>query len=83
MNYYFYTHLIYSNIFISSLKDNNLFRMSVTMNEYPIVINKTKSCIFPDYSPEKFYLLNKASIDWTKKKYDKDNQFILINNFNT
>lgn len=80
--YYFYTHLIYSNIFTSSEKEINLFRMSVAMNKYPLVINKTKSCIFPDYSPEKFYLLNKAIIEWTKKKYDKDNQYIFINNFN-
>lgn len=79
---YFYTHLIYSQIDISSVKNDNLFRMSVAMNKYPIVINNTKSCIFPDYSPEKFYLLNKVIIDWTKKKYNKDNQYIFINNFN-
>lgn len=82
INYYFYTHLIYSHINISSAKSDNLFRMSVAMNKYPIVINNTKSYIFPDYSPEKFYLLNKEIIDWTKKKYDKDNQYIFINNFN-
>ena len=41
------------------------------MNKYPLVINKTKSCIFPDYSPEKFYLLNKAIIEWTKKNMIK------------
>ena len=80
--YYFYTHLIYRNLFISSVSKDNLFRMSVAMNKYPIVMNKTKSCIFPDYSPEKFYLLNKEIIDWTKKKYDKDNQYLFINNFN-
>ena len=80
--YYFYTHLIYTNLLVSSMKKNNIFRMSIPINKYPIYINKTKSSIFSDYSPEKFYFLNKIIIDWTKAKYNKDNQYIFIDDFN-
>ena len=82
INYYFYTTLIYKNLFISSMKENNFFRMSVPMNECHIFINKTKSSIFSDYSPDKFFFLNKVIINWTKIKYDKENQYIFINDFN-
>ena len=51
------------------------------MNKYPIFINTTKSSIFPDYSPEKFYFLNKIIVNWTQTKYKKDNQYIFINDF--
>ena len=39
------------------------------ISDDPLVINKTKSCIFPDYSPEKFYLLNKAISEMTDGEY--------------
>ena len=55
--------------------------MSVPMNKYPIFINTTKSYIFPDYSPEKFYFLNKIIVNSTQAKCNKDNQYILINDF--
>ena len=52
------------------------------MNKYPIFINKTKT-LFWDYSPDKFFILNKVIINWTKTNYEKDNQYIIINNFNS
>ena len=82
INCYFYTHLIYKNLYASSIKENNIFRISIPLNKYPIFINKTQSSIFPDYSPEKFYFLNKVNINWTKNKYNKDNQYIFISDFN-
>jgi len=79
---YFYTNLIYHNLLSPPLRNNNVFRMSVALTKYPIYINQTKTIIFGDYSPEKFYFLNKVIIDWTKKNYNKDNQYIFINNWN-
>ena len=81
MHYFFYTHLIFTNLFTSSRKSDKFFRMSVPMNKYPIFINTTKSYIFPDYSPEKFYFLNKIIVNSTQAKCNKDNQHILINDF--
>ena len=38
--------------------------------------------IFNDYSPYKFYLLNKLLINYTKYTYEEDYQFLFINSFN-
>ena len=79
---YFYTHLLYFNLLACPLNKNYLFRVSVAMTKFPIYINESKTYIFGDYSPEKFYFLNKIIIDWTKRNHNKDNQYIFINNFN-
>ena len=79
---YFYTHLLYLNLLASPLNKIYSFRVSVAMKEYPIYINEQKTYIFGDYSPEKFYFLNKVILDWTKRNFNKDNQYIFIDNFN-
>ena len=38
--------------------------------------------VFKDYSPEKFYLLNKIIIEYTKSNYNEKNRFIFINAWN-
>lgn len=38
--------------------------------------------IFKKYSPEKFYILNKIIIEWTKANYNKTNRFIFVNTWN-
>ena len=78
---YFYSYLIYHNLLTQDIKKNNVFRTSVPMNNYPIFINETKSYLFSDYSPEKFYFLSKVILNWTKTNYDKNNQYIFINDF--
>jgi hypothetical protein len=42
----------------------------------------TKSIVFKEYSPEKFYLLNKILIDYTRSHYNESNRFIFINAWN-
>jgi len=79
---YFYTHLIYNNLLNHPLNNSNIFRMSEPMTKYPIYIGENKTYIYWDYSPEKFYFLNKIIMDWTKINYREKNQYIFINNFN-
>ena len=79
---YFYINLIYHHLLLPDLKKNRVYRISEVMNEYPIFINGTKT-LFWDYSPDKFFILNKVIINWTKANYEKDNQYIFINNFNS
>ena len=81
-NGYFYTHLLYYNLLNPPLNHSNTFRMSIAMSKYPIFIKKKKTYIYWDYSPEKFYFLNKVIINWTKINYNIDNQYIFIDNFN-
>ena len=40
--------------------------MSTTLSEYPIFFNKEQFYIFEDYTPDKYYFLNKIIIYWTK-----------------
>ena len=80
-NGYFYTHLIYYNLLNSPINNSITFRMSVPMIKYPIFISAKREYIYLDYSPEKFYLLNKVIINWTKINHDKDNQYIFIDSF--
>ena len=80
-NCYFYTHLVYYNLLNPPLNNSNIFRMSLPLSKYPIFIKKNKTYIYWDYSPEKFYFLNKVIMNWTKINYNKDNQFIFIDNF--
>ena len=56
--------------------------MSISMSKHPIYANKEKTYIFWDYSPEKYFFLNKIIIDWTKKNYNRNNQYIFIDDFN-
>ena len=79
---YFYTHLLYYNLLLSPYINNKFFRMSISMVKYPLLISDRKTYIYSDYSPEKFYFLNKVIINWTKANYDKNNQYIFIDNFN-
>ena len=38
--------------------------------------------IFKDYSPEKFYILNKILVEWTINEYNETNMFFFINAWN-
>ena len=78
---YFYTHLIYYNLLLD-FPINNIFRTSEAMIKYPIYLKKTRTYIYGDYSPEKFYFLNKVIIDWTLKNHNNESQYIFISDFN-
>jgi len=43
---------------------------------------KENSLIYENYSPEQFYMINKKIIEWTRKRYNKNNRFIFINAWN-
>ena len=86
---YFYTHLLYENINFEynynyyKNNDISIFRTSFPVPKCPITGNKKNIKIYGDYTPDKFYFLNKIIIEWTKKYHDKENQYIFINGFNS
>ena len=86
---YFYIHLLYENINFeynyNYYKNNDIpiFRTSFPVPKCPITGNKKNIKIYGDYTPDKFYFLNKIIIEWTKKYHDKENQYIFINGFNS
>ena len=81
-NYYFYTGLIYGrNQNLDNLKDD-FFIFRGNMIEWDNSSKRKNYFIFGGFSPEKFYLMNKLIIDWTKKHYNKNHQFIIVNSWN-
>ena len=46
------------------------------------ILNIMTTIVFKEYSPEKFYLLNKIIIQYTKTHYNEYNRFIFINAWN-
>jgi hypothetical protein len=79
---YFYKYLLYINLLKPPINNDNIFRMSLPMSEFPVYSNDLKNYIFHDYSPEKFYFFTKIIIDWTKKNHNPFNQYIFIDGFN-
>ena len=83
---YLYTHLLYRNLnfeYNNNIENNTyIFRTSFPVPNCPIIGDKNNIKIYGDYTPDKFYFLNKIIIDWTSKYLDKDFQFIFINGFN-
>ena len=79
---HYYSYLIYYNKnFINCTNDFPLFRGS--MLEWDNTARKGKrSKYFIGYSPEKFYLLNKIIIQYTKTHYNDDKRFIFVNAWN-
>ena len=74
---YHYYGLIYNNRFKKSYY--KIFKSAILPFE---IKNNNKESIFYDYTPYKFYILNKDIIDYTKKNFDNNNQFYFINSFN-
>ena len=79
---YYYYGLLYENNNFEDLLNNYTLYKSV-MLEYDNSPKKPKYInILEDFSPEKFYMINKLIIDWTVNKYDKNNRFFFINSWN-
>ena len=78
---YFYTHLLYHNLFLRFPNNKTIFRTSEAMSRYPIYLKEKKTYIYGDYSPEKFYFLNKIIFNWTLENHKKGSRFIFINNY--
>lgn len=81
-SYFLYNSLLYKNLdFIKANDDFPLYKGSKT--EFDNSQRKKKeSSAFQLYTPEKFYMINKKIIEWTRNKYDKNNRFIFINAWN-
>ena len=81
-NDYNYSFLIEKNKhFINLTNDFPVFRGS--MLEWDNSPRRGKAgIVFKEYSPEKFYLLNKIIIQYTKTHYNEYNRFIFINAWN-
>ena len=78
----YYSFLIYKNKnFINLTNDFPVFRGSLLEWDNTPRRGK-KGAIFKDYSPEKFYILNKMIIQYTKTHYDVNNRLIFINAWN-
>ena len=79
---YFYTHLLYYNKYnCSDQKNINIFRTTKPLKNYPKLNKKDNLDIYGDYSPEKFYFLNKIIVNWTLVNHNENNQFIFVENF--
>jgi len=55
---------------------------SIPISKYPIYEEKTKSYIYGDYIPEKFYFSNKLIINKTSENNNNEHQYMFINDFN-
>ena len=76
----YYTGILYKNCFFKSNKiKKNFFIYRTSIIEPNIYSEKNQ---LKNYSPEKFYLLNKILIEWTKNNYNKQNRIIFVNSWN-
>ena len=74
----YYSRIIYKNILLN--KNNNNF--IIYRNSILKINNSSNSNIQEDYTSEKFYILNKIIIEWTKSNFNLTNGFIFINSWN-
>lgn len=82
-NTFLYNELIYKNLYLNKIIDPKkipIYRGNmIEWDNCP----RTQACtIFNYYSPEKFYMINKIIVEWTKQNYNKENRFIFINAWN-
>ena len=77
--YYLYTAILYKEHKIQ--KDLDFYKGSM-LNFDNSPRKKEEYAIFKYYFPEEFYIINNNNINWTKKQYNKINQFIFINAWN-
>ena len=81
-SYMLYSNLIYKWINFPHMS-NDFPLFGGTMLEWDNTPRrKNQGIIFKGYSPEKFYLLNKIIIKWTRVNYNITNRFIFINAWN-
>ena len=71
-------NIIYHNLILKFPNDYEIFRTTEAFTKYPIYIKNPKISIYGDYSPEKFYFLNKILINWTLNNHKEENQYIYV-----
>ena len=80
--FFYYSEIIYkiNNILYNFTDDRPIYRGSMLQWDNSSYTGDN-FYIFNEYSPEKFYILNKLIISWTRRHY-KNNKFIIINSWN-
>ena len=81
--FYYYSGIIYRTInqYVNISKDFPIYRgVMLEWDDSPK--SKYKFSIFNEYSPEKFYIINKLIINWTRNHYNENNKLIIINSWN-
>ena len=82
-HFYYYSGIIYRTInqYVNISKDFPIYRgVMLEWDDSPK--SKDKFSIFNEYSPEKFYIINKLIINWTRNHYKENNKLIIINSWN-
>ena len=78
INIFYYSGLIYKNIlFNSSIYNFPIYRTSILE-----IYNNSLYRVFKDYTPEKYFILNKIIINWTKMNFNETSGFFFINSWN-
>ena len=81
-SYYFYSSIIDTNLNLNNIYkkgEYNVYRSSLLISKFPIQTNNLN--LFRDYTPEKYYFLNKVIIDWTKNRFNESDRYIFINSY--
>ena len=73
---------IRKNIYDGLYHSTSYESTSLAISNYPMIQEQKNIKIYNDYTPNKFYFLNKIIIDWTKKYHKEDSQFIFIKGLN-
>ena len=74
----YYSGIIYKNVNLNSFKcEHILFRTSLLETNLSLKLDYLKY-----YTPEKFYILNRIIIDWTKKNFNQTRGIFLIDSWN-
>ena len=79
---YYYAALLYCENKLKNITNNYPIYRGIMLEYDNSPKIQDNYSIFDEYSTEKFYIINKLIIDWTKSNYDKKNKFIFINAWN-
>lgn len=74
----YYSGVIYKNIIFNNISKNfQIYRTNILDINTDSVKKRLKN-----YTPEKFYILNKVLIEWIKNNNNNNNNYIFINSWN-
>lgn len=82
--FYYYSDLIYKGNFKyeNNLQNITIYKGIMLEPNNISITNKKETIHFRGYSPEKFFLLNKLIINWTKQYHEINDYYIFINAWN-
>ena len=76
----YYSGIIYKNINLNSFKCEHIFFRSSLLETNLSLKEEEDSLKY--YNPEKFYILNKIIVDWTKKNFNETKGLFFIHSWN-